>query len=53
MGLWKLKGEQSRHGGVLDTKLLVEEIEGRYDIGQPTEGHASDILCVHTHTPAV
>ena len=50
MGLWKLKIKQSRHGGVLDTKCLVEEKEGRYDLGQPTEGHASDIsLCSHTH----
>ena len=51
MGLWKLKINQSRHGGVLDTKLLVEEIErGRYDFGQPSEGHALDIcLCSDTH----
>ena len=51
MGLWKLKIKQSRHGGVLDTKCLVEEIErGRYDFGEPSEGHALDIcLCSDTH----
>ena len=51
MGLWKLKIKQSRHGGVLDTKWLVEEIQrGRYDFGQPSEGHALDIcLCSDTH----
>ena len=56
MGLWKLKIKQSRHGGVLDMKWLVEEkIErGRYDFGQPSEGHALDIcLCSFTHIPAV
>ena len=47
MGLWKLKIKQSRHGGVLDTKWLVEEIQrGRYDFGQPSEGHVCVCVCV-------
>ena len=55
MGLWRLKIKQSRHGGALDTKWFVEEIErGRYDFGQPSEGHALDIcLCSHTHRSGV